>query len=72
MTEDKMSNRNGFEIDARVMRADGTKIVGVITSVREDSQASSDRSERGVVLGVQWDNGTFSYFTPNQLIAARS
>ncbi len=59
---------NGIAVDTRVIRAEGEGCRGVVTSVREDPVAKGD--ERGVVVGVQWDNGTFSYFTPDALKVA--
>jgi len=59
---------DGIEMDARVVRADGTGCKGIVSSVREDSIAKGD--ERGIIIGVQWDNGTYSYFTPDALKVA--
>ncbi len=62
-----MDLNNGIIVDTRVMRTDGTGVKGVVVSVREDSTGKGDASERGVIVGVQWDNGTMSYFTPDAL-----
>lgn len=62
------SDLNGIALEARVVRTEGEGCRGVVTSVREDPVAKGD--ERGVVVGVQWDNGTFSYLTPDALKVA--
>ena len=54
-------------VKKRVMRADGVGIQGVVVSIREDALATGDKSEQGIVVGVRWDNGTYSYFTPERL-----
>lgn len=51
-----------------VRRIQGTPIRGVVTSIRNDSGGgASSRGERGVMIGVKWDNGSFSYFVPDSL-----
>jgi hypothetical protein len=59
------NNLNGISISSVVIRADGEGCRGQVTSISEDPVAKGD--ERGITVGVQWDNGTFSYFTPEAL-----
>ncbi len=56
---------NGISISAIVIRADGEGCRGKVTSISEDPVAKGD--EKGITVGVHWDNGTFSYFTPEAL-----
>ena len=52
----------------RVKRIQGASTQGLVTLIRTDSGGgAAERGERGVMIGVQWDNGTFSYFTPDAL-----
>ena len=52
----------------KVRRHDQKGPFGVVSALRYDSAGgNSDRHEKGVIIGVQWDNGTFSYLTPDAL-----
>lgn len=54
-------------IGDRVRCAKKEGLQGTVKEIKEDSAAVSDPDEAGVVVGVLWDNGTFSYFTPENL-----
>ena len=56
-----------FKVDDRVQRASGKGSQGVIKDVREEVTSKGDSSERGLLVVVQWDNGTCSYSTPGAL-----
>lgn len=62
-----MDLNSGITENASVMRIDGTGVKGVVVSLTEDTTGKGDSSERGVIVGVQWDNGTMSYLTPDAL-----
>ena len=58
-----------FKIQDRVKRVEGEQSEGTVTMVRAETHGTAaERKERGVIIGVQWDNGTFSYFTPDALV----
>lgn len=59
---------NGIVVSSLVIRADGEGCRGKVASISEDPIAKGD--ERGITVGVQWDNGTFSYLTPDALKSA--
>ncbi len=70
MAESTAQNGSGtnFKVNDRVQRASGKGPLGFVTSIRTDSLAvSSTREESGILLGVQWDNGSYSFFTPTSL-----
>jgi len=60
---------NGISVDGKVVRADGTGVRGVVVSIREEIGTKAVSSESGIIIGVQWDNGTLSFFTPDALRA---
>ena len=62
-----MNEQNTVSLDARVMKADGTGVRGIVISISDDHHNKGDASERGIIIGVQWDNGTLSYVTPDAL-----
>ena len=54
--------------DQRVKRKSGTGCLGTVQSVRSETTASTgDLTSKGLLVQVQWDNGTLSYFTPDAL-----
>ena len=58
-----------LKVKDRVTRSDAIGSKGTVTSVRLDAiSPTGDRRDRGVTIGVQWDNGTFSYFDPAGLV----
>lgn len=57
-----------FDVDDRVKRKEVEGCCGTVTEVRAEVTASTgDTSEKGLMVVVQWDNGTHSYFTPQSL-----
>jgi len=68
---DLMNEKNGgveLKISDRVRRVDGQGTNGLVKTIRHDSLASASiRDEKGLLIGVQWDNGTYSYLTPESL-----
>jgi hypothetical protein len=68
MAENTTANGNKLVVDARVKRSDGSSIRGTVVSVRFDTTGgNAEKSDRGVIVGVNWDNGPLSYFTPEGL-----
>lgn len=62
------TNDGKFKINDRVKRTDQPSIKGLVTALREDVTVSkADLKEAGTIVGVQWDSGTFSYFSPDAL-----
>lgn len=54
-----------YKINDRVKRADGSGCQGMIKDVRTEVTATTgDSKEKGILITVMWDNGTFSYFGP--------
>lgn len=52
----------------RVRRKKREGCFGTVQDVREEVTATSlDANECGLLVSVLWDNGTFSYFTPDAL-----
>ena len=59
-----------FKEKERVRRANHTGCLGYVREIRfelENSGLSAEARERGAMVGVIWDNGTFSYFAPEGL-----
>lgn len=70
MAESSAHNGNAIEFKEkdRVQRTNGQGPLGFVVSIRHDSAAvSSTREESGVLVGVNWDNGSYSFFTPSAL-----
>ena len=64
-----MSNKK-FKAKDRVVRVAQTSPQGVVREIRlelENSGLNLDARERGAMIGVSWDNGTFSYAAPESL-----
>ena len=65
------TNGNGskkFNQSDRVRRADGTGSYGVVVAVRNDAAGTpGDKGDKGIIVGVQWDSGSYSLFTPEAL-----
>lgn len=55
-----------FKPGDRVIRVHLPGSQGTVKEVREETiqQGDSRDRERPVIIGVQWDNGTVSYFGP--------
>lgn len=62
MTEEKI------KVSDRVKRSNGESCVGTVKEIRfESTAAKSENKEKNPIIGVQWDNGTYSFFTPEAL-----
>lgn len=55
-----------FKVGERVIRVHLPGSQGTVKEVREETiqQGDSRDKERPLIIGVQWDNGTLSYFGP--------
>ena len=54
----------------RVKRTTGVGSLGTVKEVRfelENSGLSEEARQKGAMVGVHWDSGTFSYFAPDAL-----
>ncbi len=57
-----------LKVKDRVVRKTGSACIGTVVDIRtEVSNTSVDMKDRGLLVQVQWDNGTLSYFTPEGL-----
>lgn len=57
-----------LKVKDRVVRKTGSACVGTVVDIRtEITNSSVDPKDRGLLVQVQWDNGTLSYFTPEGL-----
>ena len=61
-----------YGVGDRVVRAIGDGCIGTIQSVRKETTAVGDPGEKALIVGVVWDNGTISYFSPAGLKPAKS
>ena len=59
-----------FKKKQRVKRADGSGCLGTVVEIQDESDKGSEHNEKGVLISVQWDNGTYSYFTPEGITLA--
>lgn len=61
--------QNQFKVGDKVIRIHTPGCQGVVKDVREETvqQGDSRERERPVIIGVQWDNGTVSFFGPSGL-----
>ena len=63
-----------FKKEQRVKRVDGTGCLGTVVEVLDEvqngSQSAEKKNEKGVIITVEWDNGTYSHFTPEALADA--
>ncbi|MCB0330088.1 MAG: hypothetical protein KDD70_10500 [Bdellovibrionales bacterium] len=69
MVEEKTGAVAPLESGARVRRKKGKGSMGTVKEIRTEVTAagSNDPAEKGLMVIVDWDNGTQSYFTPNSL-----
>ena len=59
-----------FKEKDRVKRTNQTGCNGYVIEIRmelENSGISAEMREKGAMIGVLWDNGTFSYFSSEGL-----
>jgi len=60
-----------IKVEDRVKRQDRAGCLGTVVALREEVVGSSGQaSHKEVLVKVQWDNGTVSYFSPESLVAA--
>jgi hypothetical protein len=62
-----------FKQEERVRRASHKGCDGTVIEVRtelENGGLSEEAREKGVMVGVKWDNGTISFMAPEALEAA--
>lgn len=67
-TEAQTSSECTVKVDDRVRRIGRTAPVGTVKALREEVIGSSgEASKKDVLVKVQWDNGTLSYFAPESI-----
>lgn len=66
------TKQNGMlAINDRVKRKGGKGCFGIVKEIRQEVTASSELREPGLSIGVQWDNGTYSFFSVEGLEVAK-
>jgi hypothetical protein len=67
LTEEELKGA-GIKPEDKVQRRNQPGCYGTVRDVRKEVTASSvDSGTQAFLVSVQWDNGTFSYFTPDAL-----
>jgi hypothetical protein len=67
LTEEEMAGA-GMKPKDKVQRKSLPGCYGIVKDVRKEVTATSiDTGTQALIVSVQWDNGTFSYFTPDAL-----
>ena len=63
-----------FKVNDRVRRSNGQGCSGVVKDIRSEVTSAGHREdkEKNVMINVQWDNGTLSYFSPMSLELAKN
>ena len=57
-----------LKVNDRVKRTGIDRCCGVIKEIREEIVGTSgDTKDKAILIKVQWDNGTMSYFSPEAL-----
>ncbi|RME57942.1 MAG: hypothetical protein D6780_07570 [Candidatus Dadabacteria bacterium] len=59
-----------FKVGDRVKKIRSRGCLGTVKEIREEATlTSTDKEERvkALMIAVEWDNGTYSYFTPEGL-----
>ena len=63
-----MSENKAPEVNSRVCKKNNPGCQGTVKLVREETLGSSgDTREKSLIVQVQWDNGTLSYFDPESI-----
>ncbi len=63
-----MAETSKLKANDRVKRRSGLKNIGVVKDIRSEVTASTQEAkEKGLLVQVLWDNGTFSYLGPEGL-----
>lgn len=72
MATDPNSKVLPLEPKARVQRKSGSRSLGTVKEIRTEVTASTgEMGDKGLMVVVDWDNGTQSYFTPNSLVVVK-
>lgn len=63
-----MSENKAPEVNSRVRKKNNPGCLGTVKLVREETLGSSgDTRDKSLIVQVQWDNGTLSYFDPESI-----
>ena len=57
-----------FKENDRVIRKNSKNCVGTVTKLRRELGTSNKKSDN-MLIEIQWDNGTRSYFSPDSIEA---
>lgn len=59
---------NNIKLNDRVKRSSGSGCFGIVKELKTEVTATSaDAREKGLMVTVLWDDGSFSYFAPEAL-----
>ena len=62
-----------FKENDRVRRIGSSACAGTVKGLRTELTATTvEAREKGLLVGVLWDNGTMSYFSPESLESAEA
>lgn len=65
-----MATNSKYKVEDRVRRVGRPGCDGTIKEIRmelENSGLSEEAREKALMIGVKWDNGTYSFFAPEAL-----
>ncbi len=63
-----MNEKRVPQVNDRVKSKDAERCLGVVKEVHEEVIGTTgDIKDKALMVKVQWDNGTFSYFAPEAL-----
>lgn len=68
MATEKKGELAALEASARVKRLSGTGCLGTVKEVRSEVTATTgEMTDKGLMVVIDWDNGTTSYCTPGSI-----
>ena len=56
-----------LQISDRVQKIKEPGIQGIVKDIRTETTSKQDSKEKNLMIQVMWDNGTVSYFSPENL-----
>jgi hypothetical protein len=58
---------NKWKVQDRVKRVNNVGCSGVVKEIKIDVMGAADSKDKGIMIGVLWDNGTLSFIAPHCL-----
>ena len=58
---------NTFKVEDRVREVEGVRCLGTVKDVREEVTTTASNEAGDLMIKVLWDNGTFSYMSPEAI-----